>query len=244
MLPAVLRWSRRLVWIGMAIVALLVAYALLRGRPQDLPWTPLDLSRPIGAFTGRKLAGLRQNPAQCRALLDQAGVRYTPMAPGGAGQCAYTGTLRLEPERGAIALSPATVAPACAVVAALKLWEWQVVQPAAERILGTSVTRITHLGSYSCRRMYGRSKGAFSEHARAEAIDVAGFVLADGRRITVAGDWRKGGEGKDARFLRAVRDGACDLFSTVLSPDYNAAHRDHFHLDQAKRGALGWRACR
>ncbi|MFN3798647.1 MAG: extensin family protein, partial [Sphingobium yanoikuyae] len=52
------------------------------------------------------------------------------------------------------------------------------------------------------------------------------------------------GQGKDAAFLRDVRDGACGLFSTVLSPDYNAAHRDHFHLDQAERGATGWRACR
>ncbi|MET0248315.1 MAG: extensin family protein, partial [Sphingobium sp.] len=94
----------------------------------------------------------------------------------------------------------------------------------------------------SCRRLYGRSEGDFSEHATANAIDIAAFTLADGRRISVVTDWT--GEGKDAAFLRAVRDGACDLFSTVLSPDYNAAHRDHLHLDQAERGARGGRACR
>jgi hypothetical protein len=60
--------------------------------------------------------------------------------------------------------------------------------------------------------------------------------------VTVVGDWK--GEGERAAFLREVRDGACDLFATVLSPDYNAAHRDHLHLDQARRGAMGWRACR
>ena len=90
--------------------------------------------------------------------------------------------------------------------------------------------------------MYGRSQGDFSEHATADALDVADFTLADGRSISVLRDWK--GEGEDAQFLRAVRDGACDLFATVLSPDYNAAHRDHFHLDQAERGAMGGRACR
>jgi len=66
--------------------------------------------------------------------------------------------------------------------------------------------------------------------------------LSDGRRISVVGDWQ--GDDAKARFLRQVRDGACDLFATTLSPDYNAAHRDHLHLDQAARGAMGWRACR
>ena len=52
------------------------------------------------------------------------------------------------------------------------------------------------------------------------------------------------GDPAERRFLRRVRDGACGLFATVLSPDYNAAHRDHLHLDQADRGMGGWRSCR
>jgi hypothetical protein len=79
-----------------------------------------------------------------------------------------------------------------------------------------------------------------SQHSYARAIDIAGFVLMDGRRITVARDWQ--GDGEKAGFLREVRDGACGLFSTTLSPDYNPAHRDHLHLDEQPRG--GWRACR
>ncbi|KEY97503.1 extensin, partial [Sphingomonas sp. BHC-A] len=139
-------------------------------------------------------------------------------------------------------LEPAAVAPSCPVAAALKLWEWQVVQPAAQRHFGRAVRKVTHFGAYSCRRLYGRSAGDFSEHATADAIDVAGFILTDGRRIGVAADWKA--EGEEADFLHEVRDGACALFSTVLSPDYNAAHRDHLHLDQAERGAWGGRACR
>ena len=89
--------------------------------------------------------------------------------------------------------------------------------------------------------IYGRDSGDWSEHATANAIDIAGFVIEDGTRISVLRDWDAGERG---RFLDDVRDGACDLFATVLSPDYNAAHRDHLHLDQASRGAFGWRACR
>jgi hypothetical protein len=233
---------RTIVTLCIVAALLLGGYALLRQRPQDLPWTDLDLSQPVGLFTGRKLAALTGDAAQCRALLDRAGIAYAAMEPGGAGQCAYADAVRLKDGKRAIALAPTSVAPSCPVAAALRLWEWQVVQPAAQRLLGQPVRAISHFGSYSCRRMYGRSDGDFSEHATADAIDIAGFTLADGRRISVIGDWK--GEGRDAAFLREVRDGACDLFSTVLSPDYNAAHRDHLHLDQAERGATGWRACR
>lgn len=238
----VYRWARRLVWLIFIGAAVLAAYALMRGRPQDLPWTPLDLAQPPGLFTGRKLAALTQHPEQCRALLDRAGIQYTALGPQGSGQCVHNDTVRLKAAAGAAALSPSSVAPSCPVVAALKLWEWNVVQPAAQRLFHSPVKRIEHFGSFSCRRMYGRSRGDFSEHATADAIDISGFVLADGRRIRVIRDWQ--GQEKDAQFLHEVRDGACDLFSTVLSPDYNAAHADHLHLDQAERGAMGWRACR
>ena len=115
-------------------------------------------------------------------------------------------------------------------------------RPAAQRHLGARVVAIEHFGSYNCRRMYGRDAGSWSEHATADAIDIAAFRLSDGRRVSVVNDWN--GAPADRAFLREVRDGACGLFATVLSPDYNAAHRDHFHLDQANRGTMGWRACR
>ena len=233
---------RRLFLVGAVGILLLICYGYLKNRPQDLPWTDLDLAQPVGMFTGRKIAALTGDADICRALLDRAGVSYTPIEPAGRGQCRHTDAVRLRPEAGAIKLSPASVAPSCPVAAALKLWEWQVVQPAAERILGKPVETVQHLGSYSCRRIYGREQGSFSEHATADAIDVSGFILEDGKRISVARDWQ--GEDKEAIFLRAVRDGACQLFSTVLSPDYNAAHHDHLHLDQAERGKLGGRLCR
>lgn len=231
--------------VALALLAALalVAWGALRGRPQDLPWTPLDLTQPPGLFTGRKLAALGEDFPACRRLLDDAGVRYTALPPRREGQCGYDDAVRL---RGGaartIGYAPASLGVACPVAAALALWEWHVVAPAAQRRLGARVTAIEHFGSYSCRRLYGRDEGAWSEHASADAIDIAAFRLSDGRRVSVVRDWR--GDDAAAAFLRYVRDGACDLFATVLSPDYNAAHRDHFHLDQANRGAGGWRACR
>ncbi|WP_294191568.1 extensin family protein [uncultured Sphingomonas sp.] len=243
------RFTRVLVVLMLLGVMALVAWGVMRGRPQDLPWTPLDLSEPVGAFTGRKLTALTDDFGSCRALLDRAGVRYTALPPRNDGaQCGYDDAVRLR-SGGArdVAYTPASLSIACPVAAALAKWEWDVVQPSAERHFGTRVASIDHFGSYSCRRIYGRDAGNWSEHSTADAVDIAGFRLADGRRITVVRDWN-GGKGAAARdeaaFLHEVRDGACRLFATVLSPDYNAAHRDHFHLDQAKRGAMGWRACR
>ncbi|GGB15441.1 hypothetical protein GCM10011380_01100 [Sphingomonas metalli] len=231
--------------IGALIAALLLAiWAMLRSRPQDLPWTPLDLGQPIGLFTGRKLTALGSDLPACRAALERAGVRHTLLPARREAQgCGYDNVVRFAAggSRG-LDFRPAGLAIACPVGAALAIWEWDVVQPAARELLGSRVVAVDHFGSYSCRRIYGRDTGNWSEHATANAVDVAGFRLADGRRITVVNDWR--GQGPEARFLRAVRDGACRLFATTLSPDYNAAHRDHLHLDQAERGAMGWRACR
>lgn len=226
------------------LAMLLLGYALLRDRPQDLPWTRLDLARPIGIFTGRKLAGLTDDYAECRVLLRSAGVRYAvlPKVEGDNPQCGYADGVRLLPGGARrIGFAPASPGIACPVAAALSVWEWQVLQPAARKHFGSEVVGIEHLGSYSCRRIYGRGAGDWSEHATADALDIAAFRLSDGSRVSVPDDWSGGGE--RAAFLREVRTGACRLFSTVLSPDYNAAHRDHLHLDQAARGEMGWRAC-
>lgn len=232
-------------FLGIAGFAGVMLYGYARSHPEDMPWTPLDLTQPVGAFTGRKIAALGTDARRCEALLDRAGVTFTALPPREGGpQCGYRDGVRLS-AAGAldIAYRPEGLGTSCRVAAALALWEWHVVQPAALAHLGSKVAAVEHFGSYSCRRMYGRSEGGWSEHATANAVDIAGFRLADGRRITIVGDWT-GGTPTEAAFLREVRDGACRLFATVLSPDYNAAHRDHLHFDQADRGTMGWRACR
>ena len=238
---------RRTLW--WLLILIIIAAAYLYGReyvrrhPQDVPWTRLDLRHPIGMFTLRKLASLGDQPAQCRALLGQAGIDDSPAPAKRSGaDCGYADGMRLSGDGRTVAYAPGGLVTSCPVAAALVLFERDVLQPAARRHFGEPVTAVDHAGSYSCRRLYGRAEGAFSEHATADALDITGFRLADGTRISVARDWP--GSGPKADFLRDVRDGACELFATILSPDYNASHADHLHLDHASRGKMGRSLCR
>jgi hypothetical protein len=238
--------ARAVPWL---VLLLLIAAAYLFGRdyvrkhPQDVPWTALSLEDPIGRFTLRKIARLSNDPAQCRALLAEAGSGDEPAPPRLAtAECGYADGMRLGRAPGEAAFAPAGVVTRCAVAASLVLWERQVLQPAAQRHFGAQVTAIDNAGSYSCRRLYGRAEGSFSEHASANAVDITGFRLSDGAAVSVLRDW--GTPGAKGAFLADVRDGACDLFATVLGPDYNQAHADHLHFDQAARGQSGFGLCR
>jgi len=214
----------------------------------------------------------------------------------------------------------------CAMVAELHAWVTEVVQPAATEVFGSPITRLTNVSGYSCRNRNGsqRESDRLSEHALANAIDISGFVTADGRAIDVVRHWgptvrdqkeatvaaarakdgkepaaksepakaeppmrtpsavsRLGGNhrrvaaigddraatappprpghgeetGREAQaaaaattqarqtaqasvegaFLRRLHKGACGMFGTVLGPEANEAHRNHFHLDLAPR---------
>lgn len=228
---------------GLAI-AIIEGAAYVATHRQDFFWTSLDLDEPIGLATRSKLVSLRGEPRRCRRLLADAGDADVPAPAVRAGpDCGYADGMRLVPEDPAsIHFQPAAPVTSCAMAAALALWERDIVQPAALEHFGHPVTRLHHVGSYSCRRLYGRSVGGYSEHATANAFDVIGFTFADSRTISVLRDWERDGPG--AAFLRDVRDGGCRLFATVLSPDYNAAHADHLHFDQAQRGVSGWGLCR
>ena len=238
---------RRALWWLLFLILVGAAYLYfreyVRRHPQDVPCSPLSLRDPVGRFTLRKLVSLGDRPAQCRALLTDAGIADAPAPPKRSDEgCGYVDGVRLAEGGRTISFAPAGLVTACPVAAALALFEREALQPAAARHFASKVTAVEHAGSYSCRRLYGRAEGGFSEHATADAIDIIGFKLADGTHISVLRDWRSAGP--NGAFLRDVRDGACALFATVLSPDYNAAHADHLHLDQAARGNMGWSLCR
>jgi hypothetical protein len=163
------------------------------------------------------------------------GVRATFQPPkAGPGGCGYSWAV----QRAAappghprwLAELPAT---SCAVAAALTHWERDVLQPAARRHFGETVAAIRHFGSYGCRPRNNRPGAPLSEHARANAIDIAGFQLASGRMVMVKDGWT--GKAQERSFLREARTGACRGFGTVLSPDYDALHADHLHFDQMAR---------
>jgi len=231
------RWIIGLLLLGAALVG---GRAWLAEHPEHDPWAPLSLDHPPGWATQRKLAALRDDPAECRAVLERSGVAFRALDPAGEGECRREDRTVLSDAP----LSPVQPVSTCAVAAGVELWLRQGVQPAARDLLGSPVERVEHYGTFSCRRLYGGQTGRWSEHATGNAIDIAGFVLEDGRRISVASDWGSGGgdaaeESEEAAFLHRVRDEACGVFGTVLSPDYNAAHEDHFHLDQEARGFGG-----
>lgn len=218
--------------------------AWLAGHPQHNPWAPLSLSdRADGWATKAKVVRLRQDPDACRAFLQRSAIGFMPLPPAGEGTCRREDRQIVEPvEALGLALRPAGPQATCAVNAGLVRWLRHGVQPAAQAVMGSRVVALEHYGTNSCRRIGGGQTGTWSEHATGNAIDIAAFRLADGRRIIVRRDWA--GSSKAAAFLHAVRTSACEEFATVLSPDYNAAHADHLHLDQARRGAAAWTVCR
>ncbi|MBI3703081.1 MAG: extensin family protein [Rhizobiales bacterium] len=155
---------------------------------------------------------------------------------------------QLGPMRGprtTAAIGPAAVTPpatlACPLVSALDRWVSEGVQPAALRWFGAQVSEIKQISAYSCRSMVGAGTSHISEHAYGNALDIAGFVLADGRKITVKNGWR--GTPEEQGFLHDVQLAACNTFSTVLAPGYNAAHYDHIHVDLMRRSS-GRHPCR
>ncbi len=231
-MPRPVALARLLTLLTLVGFALFVARDFVRRHPENWPWTPLDLTAPIGWATAAKLAALRDHPAECRALLTAAGVAFTAVpARGDAAGCSLAGAIRVDDP--GVPLRPASLALSCPLAAALTVWTRQIVIPAA-RAAGTRATAITDFGSYNCRTIAGTDR--LSEHATADAIDIAGVRLDHGATVTIARDWH---DPKRAALARTLRDGACRLFAVVLSPDYNRAHHDHLHLDMG-RG----RACR
>lgn len=199
------------------------------------PWAPLSIDEPLGWLTRLKLARLAREPAACHDLLARSQLRYTrisdrEVAPG----CAFVDAVRVH--AATVAIDP-DIALTCRAAVSLALWERHVLQPAAQQHFGQPAVRLDHFGSFACRNLYGRSEAPRSRHASADALDIAGVVLADGRRIRVAAHWS--GAAAEAAFLRELHAGACRVFDGVLGPEYNAAHRDHFHVERG-----GFRVCR
>ncbi|WP_158773488.1 extensin-like domain-containing protein [Cobetia sp. L2A1] len=207
-----------------------------------LPWAPLHLEDPPGLVTRWKLSRLDQNPEACRAFLENEVPRRVTSLPDSITDsgCDLINSVRVhDRSTDGVRFNKSFIA-SCPLAVSWLRFERHGLQAAAQEVLGSRVTGVTHLGSYACRNIYGRENARRSEHATADALDVAGFRLSDGREIRLPADWTAAGAQDSAgQFLRAVQQAACESFGTVLGPDYNAAHRDHFHL-----GTRGWSVCR
>ena len=168
---------------------------------------------------------------KCLAQLGKSGSKFSPIPDRyyGAG-CSTLNAVRMDELRSDLAkVQLSNLGPlACPAANRFAGWARFGVDRAAKQMLGSELVRIETMGSYSCRNISGSSRR--SAHSTAEAVDVSGFVLADGRRITVSNHW-SAGSAKEREFLRVILRSACKRFGTVLGPEYNAAHRDHFHLE-------------
>lgn len=125
----------------------------------------------------------------------------------------------------------------CPMIPAVDRWVQQVVQPAARRHFGMPVIELKVASSFACRPINHVRGARLSEHGFANALDVSAVLLADGRWVSVKAGWF--GDPRERAFLRHLHQGACDTFTTVLGPNYDANHRDHFHLDLAWHGRDG-----
>lgn len=144
---------------------------------------------------------------------------------------------------GGIAYNAAPVVT-CSMALALASWE-RILQKEATAIFGSTVARIDQLGTYNCREM-AAYPGWVSEHSYANAIDIGRFVLKNGKSIEVLRDFDIGEAPPTkpaASFLRVVsrRANDEDVFSHVLTPFFDAHHKNHFHLDLARFRSDGTR---
>jgi hypothetical protein len=182
---------------------------------------PDERSRPAPRRTAPPAAGSR--------LLSAKPLSHSPSLPPVLGPASPP---PLAAAVGPVAVSPAATL-ACPLVSALDQWITEAVQPAALKWFGEPVVEIKQISAYSCRGMNGDPNATISEHAFGNALDIAAFTLADGRKLEVQHGWH--GSPEEQAFLHDVQATACDQFTTVLAPGSNAFHYNHIHVDLMRR---------
>ncbi|MCM2973079.1 extensin-like domain-containing protein [Larsenimonas suaedae] len=233
-----MRW---LLAIGVILMGVLLwgMYAQAKWSPVPPaynPFAPLAIKDPITWMTRWKLARLEGDADRCWETLaqeqnDRSELNIVAQKPLELGQCRLERAARVF-ETGV--RFNASFLASCPLAVRWLMFERHRLQPIAERTLGSPVRQVVHYGSFACRNVYNRPEGRRSEHATADAFDLAGVVLDDGRRLTLEREWDDGGE--RGLFWHQAFDGACDVFGTVLGPEYNQAHRNHFHMGLRRYG--------
>lgn len=176
----------------------------------------------------------------CEERLEAAGVEHSPAhiglgrKRGGVYTCGAEQVVRYRKGPGKIKYNRSPLLT-CEMALALADFE-RIVQEEAKRELGTRVERIEHMGTYNCRKMVNYD--LVSEHSFANAIDLKSFQLADGREITVLGQFKPNEDAvePETRFLRRLANRLFDeqIFSVVVTPFFDAIHRNHIHVDLAR----------
>jgi len=198
------------------------------------PIKPFHVADPYTPLTDWKLSNALADPEACRAALAEVSTfRATGQKPNENPQCGIANTVVV---RDILGVAFSRLETDCQTALRTAMWISFDLAPLASKHMNTRLTGIDHFGSFSCRKIRTTSgiESRYSTHAKALAIDVAGFRFQDGTRLRLQDDWNDAGAAED--YLRHARDGACDWFKTTLSPDYNSLHADHFHLQAVGRG--------
>jgi hypothetical protein len=154
----------------------------------------------------------------------------------GPGICGMTRPLKVSAlANGAVGVDRTLIID-CPMIPALEAWLNETVQPDAQGRFGQRVATLNVFGAYSCRPVDNIAGARLSEHAFGNAVDVAGFTLADGRAIDFVHDWKRT-DSQESGFLHEAHAGACRYFTTVLGPGADVFHYNHIHLDLANHGS-------
>ena len=209
------------------------------GKPEIPVPPPTPPGRPP-ELSGEAALALKVTPPDdtaCRTRLKRLGVDFEPLPPIVEGQCTAPLPLKITKLADGVAL-PQGATLTCRTAEALARWVTEL-QVEAERVLKHGLTGLELGGTYVCRGQNHDVDAKLSEHAFANAVDVMGFAFSGRAPIPVKA---MPGGSDEARFLDAARGKACGFFRTVLGPGTNAAHANHFHLDERERAA-GHRLC-
>mmetsp|Transcript_26994 Transcript_26994/g.48986 ORF Transcript_26994/g.48986 Transcript_26994/m.48986 type:complete len:236 (+) Transcript_26994:1653-2360(+) len=210
-----------------------------RDAPLDVAVVDANVTAATAAF-----ASLRPN-LRPRAIVQQAMARRNARrkgqvcgdpdlqgdavgaVPGRIGGCGIENAVRLRSVSG-VTLSQAALMD-CNTAKALKTWTERSAKKQL-RSVGGGLVQYRVAAHYACRTRNNQPGARISEHGKGRAIDISGFVMQDGTRLTVLNDWNS----RHRRALRAMHKGACGPFGTVLGPNSDRFHRDHFHFDTAR----------
>jgi hypothetical protein len=207
-------------------------------------------AEPAKTWSSSEVASAR---AACKALLKDVVLTFTEAEPfGGPGECGIAAPIKVTAigARKSVKVDPPAILN-CALAAAAVRWMDKKIQVPALAELGETVVEIRNAASYACRRRNNKKDGKLSEHALGNALDVSSFTLSSGKIVSVLKGWR--GQKNDSlieqvvskvvpretaesRFLKHAHAGACEVFSTILGPEADQYHVDHFHLDLGRGG--------
>lgn len=216
------------VWLSLA--ALLSGLALLWGCSSSNP--DLDFVAKDEPWRAQE-----ENACLAAGAVRPNSFIQTRSALGGPSVCGTEHPFEMSAaDSGRIAMRP-TALLRCPMIPQVDRWVTEVVEPAARHHLGVPLAELTVAASYACRSMNHVAGARLSEHGYANALDISVFKFADGSAISVKNGWYGGS--RERAFLREVHDGTCRYFTTVLGPEYDGNHRDHFHMDLARHGQDG-----